>query len=52
LPAGRHAVAGLLGANPTQQLDGNLLLRMKRLLEIGRPPTTPPGQLSVQTPDR
>jgi uncharacterized membrane protein len=39
--AGRHAVAGLLGANPKQQLDRDLL-QMKTLPETGRPPTTPP----------
>ena len=38
--AGRHAVAGLLGANPKQQLDRDLL-PMKTLLETGSPPTTP-----------
>jgi hypothetical protein len=40
-------VAGPLGAT----VHWNLL-QVKTLLETGSPPTTPPGQLSGQTPDR
>jgi hypothetical protein len=32
-----------VGANPKQQLAGNLLLRMKTLLATSWPPTMPPG---------
>ena len=38
-----------VGANPKQQLAGNLLLRMKTLLETSWPPTMPPG--ATEPPD-